>query len=126
VSGAPHETVEVVEWERVAPRGSARAAWYVRREQGWVKAAEWTGAIVTRVDSGPGTVWERRIRFEVPLGTELLRVESRPRATQRKDPMAYLRGTAPRAPEARRRDVFVVERGGRLERRVSPRPPPAG
>ena len=62
----------------------------------WITAAEYPGAESERRDAGPGTVWERAVTIIVPLGTELMRVETRPRQTETKDPMSYLRAEVKR------------------------------
>lgn len=108
------ELVEVVEDERVAPHGQAHVWWFVQKADDYVKAGEWPGAVSERRDAGPGTVWERVIRFSVPRGTELMRVETRPRPAVRRDPLAYLEREQKGAPTVTRRSYFVVSRGGRL------------
>lgn len=110
------ELVELVDTERVVPRGALRTTWFVRQGEGWTKAADWAGAELERRNSGPGTVWERAIRLSLPAGTEVMRVETRPRPEEPKDPLSYLERDTRAAPRATRRTVFRVERGGRLAR----------
>lgn len=90
--------IEVVNAELIADRGTRRVSWRVKRGDGWVSANEWPGATEERLDPGPGTVWETRLELELPTGTLLERVESRPRAPSSKDALEYLtretRGTA--------------------------------
>ncbi|HEX4474094.1 MAG TPA: hypothetical protein VH142_03385 [Polyangiaceae bacterium] len=109
-------SVEVVESERVVARGTSRTTWFVRREDEWVNVAQWPGAVAEARNAGPGTVWERAVRVAVPAGTELLRVETAPRADTRQDPMKYLRGSSKGRPTTSRRTTFRVKRDGSLER----------
>jgi hypothetical protein len=105
--------VELVDCARVVPYGEARVTWFVRKSDGWVRAAEWPGAAVEQRDAGPGTVWERAVTVELPAGTELLRVETRPRAEAPKDPLSYFDRRGSRA-RATRRTRYRVGVGGRV------------
>ncbi len=109
-------SVQVFENERVVARGTSRTTWFVRRDDDWVNVTQWPGAVAEAQSAGPGTVWERAVRIAVPAGTELLRVETTPRADARQDPMKYLRGTSKGRPTASRRTTFHVKRDGSLER----------
>jgi len=106
--------VEVVEMEVVDGRSTRRTHWFVRRGQAWVKAAEWPGAREERREAGPGTVWERVLLLALPEGERLMRVDVRPRPLPPRDPLAYLRSSAPGAAKTTRRLYYSVERGGRL------------
>jgi hypothetical protein len=106
-------SVELVDSARVVPYGEARVTWFVRKGEGWVRAAEWPGAVVEARDAGPGTVWERAVTMDLSPGTELLRVESRPRTEAPKDPLSYLDRRSSR-PRATRRTRYRVEVGGRV------------
>ncbi|HEX4335742.1 MAG TPA: hypothetical protein VH062_07490 [Polyangiaceae bacterium] len=107
------ESVELVDSERVVPYGDARVTWLVRKGDGWVRATQWPGATTAARDAGPGTVWERAVTLALVAGTELVRVESRPRIEAPKDPLSYLdrRGARPRTT---RRTLYRVEVGGRV------------
>jgi hypothetical protein len=105
--------VELVDSARVVAYGEARVTWFVRKSDGWVRAAEWPGAVIESRDAGPGTVWERAVTLELAQGTELLRVESRPRPETPKDPLSYLDRRTSRA-RATRRTRYRVEVGGRV------------
>jgi hypothetical protein len=107
-------TIELTYCERIVGRGNQRTAWFVKTGHAWTKASEWPGATVEHRDSGPGTVWEQVVSLDVPPGTELMRVDSRPRATPRKDPLAYLRSGAKDPPRATRRSLFRVDGAGKL------------
>lgn len=83
-------SVELISSERVAERGTVRVAWLVRRGRAWVAAERWPGARVEQIAAGPGTVWESRTVIDVLAGTELMRVESRPRLGERLSPLEIL------------------------------------
>ena len=105
--------VELVESEHVVPYGEARVTWLVQKADGWVRATEWPSAVLEDRDAGPGTVWERAVIVELPPGTLLERVESRPRPLPRKDPLSYFDRQGAR-PRATRRTRYRVDVGGRL------------
>ncbi len=107
------ESVELVDSERIVPHGEARVTWHVRKGEGWVRATAWPGAVAVARNAGPGTVWERAVTVELVAGTELLRVESRPRLEAPKDPLSYFDRRNPR-PRATRRARYRVEVGGRV------------
>jgi hypothetical protein len=114
VTTAVGETVELVEHERIVPYGAARTAWLVKKGDGWVRATLWTGATTEQRSAGPGTVWERAVTLVLPRGTELMRVETRPRPEPPKDPLSYLdRRTA--RPMATRKTAYRVISGGRVQ-----------
>jgi hypothetical protein len=106
--------VELLDSARVVPYGEARVTWFVRKNDGWVRAGEWPGAVLEPREAGPGTVWERAVTVALPAGTELLRVETRPRAEAPKDPLSYLDRRSSRA-RATRRTRYRVEVGGRVQ-----------
>ncbi len=104
--------VEVVESEVVVSRGRRTTSWFVRYNDGWLRASEYPGATVARLDAGPGTVFERRIEIELPKGTRLRRVETSPAAEMRRDPLAHLEN-ARQSPRRRmtRTELCVGSRG---------------
>jgi hypothetical protein len=108
--------IELTDAESVTDRGTLRVSWLVRHNDGWVRAADYPGATQERLQAGPGTVWESRIELELAEGTLLARVESRPGARTRKDPLEYLR----RETRAPARDVqrllYRVGASGALRR----------
>ena len=107
--------IELVGGERVVERGTSEVTWWVRRGRAWLNASEWPGAELERLEAGPGTIWETRIELELPAGSILLRVESRPGARVRRDAMDWLRSAARGASRAVRRSYFRVGRSGELE-----------
>jgi hypothetical protein len=112
----PHEVVEVIDEERIVPRGTAQVNWFVRMNDGWVHVSAWPGAFSERLDAGAGTVWQSRTELELPRGTHLMRVESRPSAYAREDPLGYLTRGAPSKSRKTRRSYYVVGRAGELRR----------
>lgn len=107
------ESIELIDEERVVPYGAARTTWLVRQGDGWVSAAEWPGATTEAREAGPGTVWVRAVKLVLARGTELIRVESRPRREAPKDPFSYL-GKRGNHPRTTRRTLYRVEVGGRV------------
>lgn len=75
---SPLERVELVEEEYVAARGTAVVRWFVRKNDGWVRAGTLPGARSERLESGAGIVWRTRVELELARDTRLLRVEARP------------------------------------------------
>jgi hypothetical protein len=107
------ESIELIDDERIVPYGAARTTWLVRQGEGWIAAAQWPGASTESRNAGPGTVWERAVKLALPRGTELMRVESRPRPEAPKDLFAYF-GKKGAHPRTTRRTRYRVEAGGRV------------
>lgn len=110
----PVVTVEVVDEETIVERGTRRVVWFVKGNAGWAHAAGWPGASRRDRDAGPGTVWEREVVLELPLGTELMRVEVRPAARRDRDALDYLRAEVRDAPRQVRRTYYRAGARGRL------------
>jgi hypothetical protein len=55
-----------------------------------VAATQWPQAEVDDRDAGPGIVWERRVSLLLPVGTVLLRLETRPSRAPARSPLDYL------------------------------------
>jgi len=110
----PQETVEVIDEERIVPRGTAQVNWFVRFNDAWVHVSAWPGARSERLDAGAGTVWQSRTEIEVPRGTRMMRVESRPSDYARESPLDYLTRGAPSKSRRVRRNYYVVGRSGDL------------
>ncbi|HLV67378.1 MAG TPA: hypothetical protein VKY73_16265 [Polyangiaceae bacterium] len=92
---APLERVALVEGEHVVARGTVEVGWLLPVGDGWLPVARAPGARVQSLESGPGTVWQRVVELELPRGTRLVRVESRPRSVRR-TPLEHLaRGAGP-------------------------------
>ncbi len=110
----PQETVEVIDEERIALRGTAQVNWFVRLNDGWVHVSAWPGALSERLDAGAGTVWQSRTELQVPRGTYFMRVESRPSTYLREDPLDYLTRGAPSKSRKTRRNYYTAGRSGVL------------
>src|SRR6188768_1137189 len=111
---APQEIVEVVDEERIVERGTAQVNWFVRLNDAWVHVSTWPNARSERLDAGAGTVWQSRTEIQVPRGTRLMRVESRPNDYARESPLDYLTRGAPSKSRRVRRNYYVVGRSGDL------------
>lgn len=106
--------VEVVDEERIVERGTAQVNWFVQLNDGWVHVSEWPAARSERLNAGAGTVWQSRTEIDVPQGTRLMRVESRPNPYARETPLQYLTRGAPSKSRRVRRSYFAVGRSGEL------------
>ena len=110
------EQVELTDGEVVVARGTRAITWWVRTGDAWINARGCPGAKVEQLDAGPGTVWQCRLDLELPRGTLLMRVESHPLRTGRKDPFEYLERETRRARRRVLRTYFKVGRRGELVR----------
>jgi hypothetical protein len=110
----PQEVVEVIDEERIVPRGTAQVNWFVRLNDAWVHVSAWPGARSERLDAGAGTVWQSRTEIDVPRGARLMRVESRPSGYARESPLEYLTRGAPTKSRKLRRNYYFVGRLGDL------------
>ena len=111
---SPLESIELTDGEFVVKRGTRAISGWVRKSDGWINARESPGAKVEQLDAGPGTVWQCRLDLELPRGTLLMRVESRPVPAARKDPLEYLERETRRARRTVIRTYFKVGRRGEL------------
>jgi hypothetical protein len=110
----PLLVIEVIDEERIAPRGTAQVNWFVRLNDAWVHVSKWAGARSERLDAGAGTVWQSRTELDLPRGARLMRVESRPDDYARESPLEYLTRGAPSKSRKVRRSYYVVGRSGDL------------
>ena len=117
----PLEIVEVIDEERIVPRGTGQVNWFVRLNDGWVHVSQWPAARSERLDAGAGTVWQSRTELRVPRGTYFMRVESAPSSYAREDPLDYLTRGAPSKNRKTRRSYYLCGRGGALS--LTPRDP---
>ncbi len=106
--------IEVIDEERIAPRGTAQVNWFVRLNDAWIHVSTWAGAASERLDAGAGTVWQSRTELRVPRGARLMRVESRPNDYTRESPLEYLTRGAPSKSRRVRRTYYLVNRSGDL------------
>ena len=104
--------VELIDAEVIVPRGRRITTWFVRHNDGWLRAAAHPNATVDTLAPGPGTVFEHRIELALAQGTRLRRVESSPASEARRDPLAHL-AYARRSPRrtTRRTEFSVGPRG---------------
>lgn len=109
-----HVLVEVIDEERIVERGTAQVNWFVRLNDAWVHVSTWPGACSERLDAGAGTVWQSRTSLELPRGTYLMRVESRPSPYKRETALGYLTRGAPSKSRKTRRNYYTVGRVGEL------------
>ena len=93
--------------------------WFVRLNDGWVHVSAWSGALSERLDAGAGTVWQSRTVLDLPRGTYLMRVESRPSPYARESALDYLTRGAPSKSRKTRRNYYTVGRAGELCRAAS-------
>jgi hypothetical protein len=108
--------IEFQLFETVMRGGTRRVTWHISEQDAWLSVADYPGARVEQQERAPGTVWRRHVRVSLPLGAQLMRVDSEPAADAPRDPLAYLWG-APRAAGRRvRRSYFSVVEHGKLER----------
>ena len=111
----PHlEVVEVIDEERIVERGTAQVNWFVRLNDAWVHVSTWVGARSERLDAGVGTVWQSRTELDLPRGSKLMRVESKPSSYARETPLDYLTRGAPSKSRKVRRNYYLVGRSGDL------------
>lgn len=114
MSEPPTAQVVLTTSETVAERGITRVTWRIKEGDGWVGAAEHPGAALERVDAGPGTVWETRITIELPVGTLLTRIESRPAPYPERGVLEYLSREVRLPPRRVKKALYRVGRRGEL------------
>jgi len=117
-AGERRERVVLVAEEFVGERGSVKVWWLVKHNDGFVAPAELPGARSERLDAGPRVVWRTRVEVELPRGTEVVRVETRPGAA-RGSTFAHLTGSARSTRPRFLRVRFVVGPRGELVRAPS-------
>jgi hypothetical protein len=108
------ELVEVIDEERIVARGTGQVNWFVRQNDAWVHVSAWPGARSERLNASAGTVWQSRTELDLPRGTRLMRVESRPSNYARETPLEYLTRGAPSKSRQLRRNYYLVSRAGQL------------
>jgi hypothetical protein len=113
---APRATVSVAlfDEETIVPHGTRRVVWFVRVAEAWVAPSAQPLAVVENRDAGAGTVWERSTIVDLPIGTELMRVETRPMPVRHADPLRYLVKEARHVRRETRRTYFHVDARGQL------------
>lgn len=117
--------IVLTEQETVVDRGTCALNWFVRVADGWVPAAK-VGGATTEFESGPGpgVVWRRHTRLELPEGTRLLCVERRPEELIR-TPLEHLTKTRS-SPQKTIRRLYSVGRAGQVVHEAAPTEAPSG
>jgi hypothetical protein len=107
-------TIELLEGEYIAPRGTRKVTWLIKLNDAWVHVSEWSGVEVERCEAKSGVVWENRTRLVVLAGQRLERVESRPAPYQTRDALDYLKRPPDVARRVLRQEFRVGSRGDLL------------
>lgn len=113
--------VHVVDEATVVPRGERVRIWWIRLNDGWVRAAEHPDATVEAAAEGegescpPGTIWVRRIDVVLAERT-LLRCHLSEPSPERLEPIEYLRRGRLGVARSRRETYFRVAGNYRLVR----------
>lgn len=114
--------VHVVDEANVVPHGERVRVWWVRLNDGWVRAAEHPDGDVEAASSErddepcpPGTIWTRSVELLLAEGT-LLRCHTSEPAPERLQPIEYLQRGKLGVPRARRETLFRVVGNYRLLR----------
>ncbi len=114
-SAALPERVEVVDEECVVDHGTRRVSWFARVGDTWQRCASISGATVTRLDAGPGTVWRTRIEIVLSRGTRLKRQVLSPSAAPPRDALSYLTSQPGTSGPRSSYTYYKVCRGGTLQ-----------
>jgi hypothetical protein len=110
---APLEHVTLAEEEVVLSGGAGTVRWFVRYHDGWVRAQSHPSAQSERLERGSGVVWRTRVTLELPRGSELVRVETRP-APRKQSALEHLTGGARGAARRTLRRAYRVGVRGEL------------
>ena len=114
-SQMPLHAIELIEFEKVVPRGVSKRTWSVRLDTGWVEAARVPGATVVNGPGRAGVVWEHRVRLALAAGTCLRSVSEAPRLAKRQDVFSVIT-VDPRATTRVQRVEYRLSAKGILER----------
>jgi len=123
---APGIVVELIESESVVVQGSSVVTYRIQSETGWIKAMDWSDAVVEHGEPSPGTIWQRRISVRLLPGTRLERIVSQPRRQSRADAVDYLLGSRPLGQRRVIRTTMRLADNGRLVIEPRSRSQPAG
>lgn len=88
----PNRLVKIClhEGVRVEGAGHVKTTWTIKQGEEWILASQYPGAQTEMMDAGPGTVWERYLELEVPVGALVVRTNSAPGQGPRRDVLSYL------------------------------------
>lgn len=113
----------------IVPRGEQVRIWWVKLNDGWVRAREYPGAEV-ELGAGdrcpPGTVWRREVELVLPRGSLLRCAVSDPAPVERMAPLEYLRREIRNVQRRTKVRTFRVAGNYRLARAEELDPPPPG
>ncbi len=116
--------VRLTAYEAVVPRGTERVSWLVHVDDSWMLARDVPDVVLTRLDAGPGMIWETEAELSLEPGSWLIQIRRRPRGDAFTDPLRYLENEVRRAREHVLRRYFVVGRRGELKPPPKDREPP--
>lgn len=103
--------------ERTVSGGTATTSWLYHDAESWNSVKHHPDATFTRVDCGPGLLWETLAELTVPVGTWLTRIDRSPDNSLRpEDPLVYLQRQVRTRRYRVRRTAFRVTATGKLVR----------
>ncbi len=108
--------MELAESEHVVPRGAKRTTWWVLHDGRWLSVTQLTGAAVSNLSCGRGTVWNRSVRLTLAVGTIIARVITEPVSEPARSPLEHLLMTPSKPRTRRSRSAYRLEAGGKLTR----------
>lgn len=121
--------ISVTDCSSIVPRGEQIRIWWVRLNDGWVRAHQYPGAEV-ELGGGercpPGVVWRREIELRLDRGALLRCAVSEPAPDEGLQPLDYLRREIRSARRRRRVRTFRVTGNYRLSRAGELDPPHLG
>jgi hypothetical protein len=109
------ESIILSESETVVPRGHRKVVWFVDDDERWRPVATHPSADVEEEEPAAATVWARRVLLRLPLGTNLMRVDSRPAEHPPRDVLEYLQRETRLAERQVLRTYYSVGWGGTLK-----------
>ena len=107
--------IELIEFEKVVPRGVSKQTWAVRLGGQWVQAAKVPGATIVGSPGRVGVVWERRVQLTLATGTSLRSTTEDPQLARHKDVFSIIT-VDPRATTRVRRVEYRLSTTGTLDR----------
>jgi hypothetical protein len=111
--------------ERTVDGGTSLTSWLYHDQQGWQSLKDHPNATFTRMDCGPGVLWETVAEVSLPIGTWLTRIDRSPNDSLRpEDPLVYLQRQVRTRRYQTRRTYFQVNARGKLVRMSHKDAPP--
>ncbi len=107
--------VELRACEAIVAHGVSKTTWWLFDAGRWCSVRDFPDAQLHREDAPPGIVWQTRAELELPIGTWLMRVRTRPIRERTEDPLSYLRRESLRARWHSQRSYFRVGKRGHLQ-----------